>query len=280
MKKRLVAAILTALVACLAFALCACTEPYNPDASKKEPAVDASALKAEGVLHVGVNAQSYPLAGQANGRMSGLEVDVASAIAQELGLEVEFVDIEDNGVKALEGDEVDMVMGIEAKDAKGKCWTSEGYAPSAISLFSTDEKAGVPEKGDGAKVSAATSSLSAWLITRQLGEDALQAEDDVKLVFQKLVDGEVQYAATDAVVGKYVLNKEGFDAHLVGVMQVPDQYCIGIAEGNDVLQEAVASAMAKVEGNGNGLMNIILTKWLGGPLDLSDVPQTAGAKTA
>ena len=63
-------------------------------------------------------------------------------------------------------------------------------------------------------------------------------------------------------------------------MQVPDQYCIGIAEGNDVLQEAVAGALAKIEGNGNGMMSIILTKWLGGPVDLSDVPQTDGAKTA
>jgi hypothetical protein len=64
-------------------------------------------------------------------------------------------------------------------------------------------------------------------------------------------------------------------------MQVPDQYCVGIAEGNDVLQEAVAGALAKIEGNGNGMMSIILTKWLGSPVkDLSDVPQTAGAKTA
>ena len=93
MKKRVAAAVLTALVACLAFALCGCTEPYNPDAAKKAPTVDASALKEEGVLHVGVNASSYPLAGQANGKMSGLDVDVAAAIGQELGLRVEFVDV-------------------------------------------------------------------------------------------------------------------------------------------------------------------------------------------
>ena len=37
---------------------------------------------------------------------------------------------------------------------------------------------------------------------------------------------------------------------------------------------------AKIEGNGNGMMSVILTKWLGGPVDLSDVPQTDGAKTA
>ena len=145
MKKRVAAAVLTALVACLAFALCGCTEPYNPDAAKKAPTVDASALKEEGVLHVGVNASSYPLAGQANGKMSGLDVDVAAAIGQELGLRVEFVDVGEDGVKALGGDEVDMVMSVESDAAKGKCWVSPGYAPSGVSLFSMDESAALPK---------------------------------------------------------------------------------------------------------------------------------------
>ena len=201
MKKRVAAAVLTALVACLAFALCGCTEPYNPDAAKKAPTVDASALKEEGVLHVGVNASSYPLAGQANGKMSGLDVDVAAAIGQELGLRVEFVDVGEDGVKALGGDEVDMVMSVESDAAKGKCWVSPGYAPSGISLFSMDESAALPKKGGDAVIAAQTSSLSAWLVSRQFGEGALKAEDDLKTVFKQLADGEVPYVAADAVVG-------------------------------------------------------------------------------
>ena len=280
MKKRVAAAVLTALVACLAFALCGCTEPYNPDAAKKAPTVDASALKEEGVLHVGVNASSYPLAGQANGKMSGLDVDVAAAIGQELGLRVEFVDVGEDGVKALGGDEVDMVMSVESDAAKGKCWVSPGYAPSGVSLFSMDESAALPKKGGDAVIAAQTSSLSAWLVSRQFGEGALKAEDDLKTVFKQLADGEVPYVAADAVVGAYVMNSEGIAGHIVGVMQVPDEYCIGIADGNDVLQAAVSDALTQLEGNGNGMMSIIMMKWFGTPLSLSDVPQTDGAKNA
>ena len=270
MKRSVAAVVLTALVACFAFALCACSEPYNPDASMKESTVDPAALKEAGVLHVGVNSESYPLAGQANGNMSGIDVDIASALAQEMGLKVAFVDVGADGVKALSGDEVDMVMGLESASAKGKCWTSDGYAPSCISLFSMDAEAKLPKRDDGQLVAAQTSSLSAWLVTRNLGEGALQAEDDVKAVFQQLSDGAVPYAAADAVVGLYVIGSMGIDGHLVGVMQDPDTYCIGIAEQNADLQTAVTEAMSSIQSN--GIFDVILQKWTGGPVDLSAVP--------
>ena len=124
MKKRVVAAIVSAMAACLMFALCGCTEAYNPDASMKEQTVDASATKNAGTMIVGVDASSYPFAGQSNGKMSGLEVDVAAALAQEMGLKVEFVDVGMDGLEALTDGEVDMVMGVE-EDADTKAWKSE-----------------------------------------------------------------------------------------------------------------------------------------------------------
>ena len=278
MKRRVAAAAIAALVACLAFALCACTEPYDPNASMKEPSVDESALKDPGVLHVGVNADSYPLAGQADQRWYGLEVDIAAAVGQELGLKVEFVDVGDDTVGALAGDEVDMVMGVEADASKGQCWRSAGYAPSCIALFSMKEKAKLPTREKGQVVAVQTSSLAEWLVSRQLGEGSVQSEDDVKAAFQQLADGAVKYAAADAVVGAYVVNKMGIDAYIIGVMQVPDTYCIGIAEDNHKLQKAVKKAMSSIKGN--GVFDIILEKWTGGPVDVSNARQTDGAGIA
>jgi polar amino acid transport system substrate-binding protein len=93
MNKRFVAVIVSAMAAVLLVALCGCTGPYDPNASMKESTVEPEALHQPGTLRVGVDAASYPFAGQANGEITGLDVDVASALAQEMGLKVEFVDV-------------------------------------------------------------------------------------------------------------------------------------------------------------------------------------------
>ena len=277
MKRRVVAAAVSAIVACLVFALCGCTEPYNPDADMKEPTIDASALKEAGVLHVGVDASSYPFAGQASSRMSGLDVDLSAAIAQEMGLKVDFVDVGSDGVAALGGDEVDMVMHIEASTASGNCWTSDAYAPSVIALFSTDEAAGVPAKSDNPVIAAQTGSVSEYLITRQYGDEALHAEDDMKTAFEELANGAVQYVAADAVAGTYVSNSMGAGAHIVGMMQQPDNYCIGIASDNTELQLGVTQAISELQTK--GMYEIIMLKWLGGQIDVSQMALTDSAKS-
>ena len=275
MKKRLATAAVAAFAACLLFALCGCTEPYDPSASMKDPAVEESALLEAGVLKVGVDASSYPLAGQANGRMSGLEVDVAAAVAQELGLKVDYVDVGTDGVAAVKGGEVDVAVGVEAGSA-GDVWVSDAYAPSCVAVFSMDEAAAVPEKDAKPVIAAQTSSLSAWLITRQFGNSALSAGDDLKAVFQDLQDGNVAYAAADAVVGRYVMNTMGIDGHIVALMQPIDGYCMGVKSDNKALQTAITQALSTI--GGNGVLSVVDAKWTGGSIELAKVPYTASAK--
>ena len=76
MKKRFVAVAVSAMAAVLLVALCGCTGPYDPNASMKESTVEPEALHQPGTLVVGVDASSYPFAGQANGEISGIDVDI------------------------------------------------------------------------------------------------------------------------------------------------------------------------------------------------------------
>ena len=277
MKKRLVAAAVTAFVACLVCALCGCTGPYDPNESMKEPTVDGAALKEAGTLHVGVDASTYPFAGQSQSRMSGIDVDLSAAIAQELGLKVDFVDVGADGVEALSGDQVDMVMRVEESAADGKCWLSETYEPSVIALFSLDEKAGVPEKSDKPVIAVATGSKSESLVKRQYGDDAVYAVDDPKAAFEELKNNTVAYVAIDAVVGAFVSNELGTGAHLIGMMQQPDNYCMGIATENVELQTAVAEALSTLKANGT--YDLIMVRWTGGPVDVSNAGLTDAAKS-
>lgn len=276
MKRRLAAIAIAAFTVCMLLALCGCTEPYNPNASMKEPTVEADALQEPGTLRVGVNAESFPLSGQANGRMSGLEIDIAAAIAQEMGLKVEYVDVETSGADALSDGTVDILMGVESSNTPESCWTSDAYAPSCIAVFSLDEGASVPKKDKDPIIAAQTSSLSAWLITRQFGNNALYAEDELRAVFQDLQDGAVAYAAADAVVGSYVLTSMGIDGHIVALLQEVDGYCIGVPQKNTALQLAVTQALSTI--GGNGVLKVINQKWTNGFVDVSKVKLTASAK--
>lgn len=276
MKKRFVAVAVSALAAVLLVALCGCTGPYDPNASMKESTVAPEALHQPGTLRVGVDASSYPFAGQANGETSGIDVDVASALAMEMGLKIEVVDVGAEPAKAIEAGDVDIVMGVEGEEAGDSMWTSDAYAPSVIGVFSMDEGAAVPKSSKKPSIAAQTSSLSAWLVSRQFGAEALTAEDDLKTAFADLADGTVQYAAADAVVGKYVLNSQGINGYLVALMQQPDGYCIGMAGDNAELQTAVTQALSTIQTN--GIMGIIMQKWTGGPVNVQDVKLTASAK--
>ena len=265
--RRPIAAVVLALAACAMLALAGCTGAYDSAAHMKEQTIDSSALKNGQTLQVGVDASSYPFAGESNGEMSGFNVDIASAIAQELGVKVEFVDVGSDGIEALSGDQVDMVMGIESSAAKDKCWTSDSYCPSCVTLFSLDEQATLPEKSDSLTVSAQTSSLSAYRVQKLYGDSALCAEDDLSAVFSDLTNDNAQYAAADALVGAYMANKLGISVHMVGLLQDADSYCIGISKDNETLQLAVTQALSTIQSN--GVMDVIMTCWAGGSVDVS-----------
>ena len=276
MKRRMGMTVVFAFVACMMIALSGCSESYDPSASLKSSTVDASALKEAGTLHVGVDASTYPLAGQSNGNMSGMNVDIAAAIAEELGLKVDFVDVGTDGAKAVSDGEVDIAMGIES-GSSSSCWTSKSYAPSCIVLFSLDEGAGLPKKSDSLKIATQTSSLAAYLVKQQYESGAVVTEDDLKTVFQDLTDGKVSYVGADAIVGSYMLNKLGIDAHIVGTLQDPAGYCIGVASKNDTLQSAVKQALETIQGN--GVFDTIMKRWTGAPVDLDGVPSVTSSSS-
>ncbi|MEG0324646.1 MAG: transporter substrate-binding domain-containing protein, partial [Raoultibacter sp.] len=117
------------------FALAGCaTQEYQP--SEKSPTVSPSVIVEQGVLRVGVTTENNtPFAGQVSGKIVGLDVDVAAAIADSLGLKLELVDVGTDVDTALANKQVDIVMGIEKTTTQVTCWRSEAYVESAVALF-------------------------------------------------------------------------------------------------------------------------------------------------
>lgn len=265
MKKRLSMVVSLALAACLALMLGGCSEGYEPQLG--EPAVSAEALADPGVLTVGVDASSYPFAGESKGRIVGYNVDVAAAVADELGLRLELVDTGMNGIAAL-GQGVDLLMGVDSSEVSGEaCWLSPAYAPAAVAVFAADPEAPAPQADGQTVIGAQSSSLASWAVVQYYGAEALKSSIDLKEIFQGVKDGADAYAAADAVVGSYLANRLGMDTRIAGLLKEPGGYCMGVSGSNFELQEAVANALAAIQAN--GVMGVIDTRWLGGTIDVS-----------
>lgn len=277
MKRSVKAILAMCLASVMAFALCGCSSnSYTP--TLKDSTIDSSALVTEGTLTVGVNASNAPFAFQQDGKIVGLDVDVAAALADQMGLKLQITDVGSDPNMAIKNGTVDIVMGIQKTDTSVDAWLSDSYLNTATVLFSTDENAGLPSKSSSTTIAAQTSSVSANEVVSQFGSDYLTSTQDLQTAFSNLEGGTVKYVACDAVAGSYIVNQSHYSAKIVGLMEKPTGYCVGVASSNTTLKTEIANAMANI--SDQGILSVIQQSWLGSALDLSSYQLTSDAKSA
>ena len=270
MKRTKVALLVCAVMACASLVLAGCqAENYTPPS--KEQTVSDAALATPGVLRVGVNAASAPLAGKSSSSSSivGIDADVAAFIADELGCKVELVDVGNDPVTAFGSGTIDMALGVDASEDETGYWRSDPYIQTGVALFGAADETSVPTVDSKPQIAAQESSKSSWRVKNLFGDDSLLAQDDLKSAFLALDGGTVRYTAADAVIGTYVSHTNGFDDKIVALLQDAGGYCAAVPETNAELQSAAASAVKTLVSG--GMIDVIESKWLGSPLQLSNV---------
>ncbi len=259
-----------ALCAMLVCAGCSGDSDYQPEL--KSPTISSPTIAEDGVLRVGVDADSSPLAGMNNDNIIGIDVDIAAYIADELGLKLSIVDVGNDPAGALSENKVDIVMGVnEDSDAFESLWTTEQYLPKGVVLFSLASKdAAVPTSAEGITIAAQTSSTSAWAVTNSFGENALTSTSNLQEAFSLLASDSVDFVAADAVIGLYAARVQDVDVNLTALLTAASGYHVGVSSENTELQTAVGDALNTLVSE--GIVNIVETKWLGRTLDL-DIPK-------
>ena len=146
-KRSFVAVAFAALLAVGLFGLAGCTGSgtYQPELKSAE--VAPPVIGEEGTLRVGVNTENPPLAGMGSGKIIGIDVDIAAALADELGLKLSVVDVGSDPAGALANGTVDVVLGIDDSASDGDFWRSASYLPTGIALFALSPDAGIPDAG-------------------------------------------------------------------------------------------------------------------------------------
>ncbi len=276
--KRLTMAIAVCMFAALtACALAGCaTQDYTPEG--KASTVDSGTLIEDGVLRVGVTTESNtPFVGEVSGTIVGIDIDIAAALADEMGLTLEIVDVGTDLAAALEEGTVDIVMGMDDSTVTDACWMSDIYIESGVALFAKTDVEEIPTAESSSLIAAQSSSMSAWPVSSPLGADSLYAPTDLKGAFEAVEEGTVLYAAADVIIGTYAAYASGINVDVLALLESPGGYCIGALASNDALTAAVEAALANI--SDGGVIAVIENKWLGTSIDLSDVTSTVASTT-
>lgn len=292
-KHKGISAIAMALVVCMfaVVGLSACQLQTNTQVeSNLSPKIDASATITEGVLTVGINTSNSPYGGtNSSNQTVGIDVDVAAAIAQELGLRMQIVDVGSSGRFALSNKQIDVALGLTKSGTGDLVSYSDSYLTDGLSLFCLSTNKPVSIEDVAAQANAGTAKIlvqadttAASKVQELLGIDKVVAMPTMQDAFDALNDGEQKYLVTDAVIGDYFARnyenviRMGF----LGADCVTPIYAVTLTQ-NSALSSAVNAAVKTI--NENGVMRVIATKWLGadgvtllaGQTDLATLPAKA-----
>ncbi len=266
-----------ALALALPLAGCGPSEEYVPELGAAK--ISSPVIGQDGTLRVGVNTNNSPLAGKSGDKVIGIDVDIAAALADELGLHVEIVDVGGDAAGAIDDNTIDIALGIDSTSTQSGYWTSSQYLPTGVALFELQSSNNTTPTADSKPtVAAQVSSKSAWAVNNVFGEESLKSAADLPTAFEDLKSGKVAYVASDAIIGLYAASRAGVDVKIVALLDTASGYCAMAAESNTELQTTVEEALSAIVQN--GVVDVIEDKWLGQTVDLSSLPKIEGAKSA
>lgn len=247
------------------------------------PSVSDSNLITAGTLTIGLDYSYAPFAGESDGRVVGIDADVGAALAQKLGLKAEFVDVgTGGGPNAVANKKCDVFLSFEKNDSTNSIAAYAGtYMYDAASLFtvsssSTSSNASYTT-ASGQKIAAQKGRATAELVKSLYGSTSLVEENNLVDAFSALENGTVKYAAASGVVGSYIATSYS-DIKFYCSLENPREIGAGVASSNTTLKSKVSSALSSL--SQDGTINIIISKWIGAPLNLSTVTTTTTTTTS
>lgn len=264
MKIRRLLALPLALAVATAVSACS-SKPKGPDLV---PLVAPPVIGEAGVLRVGVDLSYPPFGGTDQGVQAGIDVDVAAAVAERLGLKLQVVDVKPAGLaSAVNSGKVDIALGaMPISDAVlADVSTAGSYlvdGPAIFSVVTSGSADATLTARDvaGKRVGVQKESAVYWTIESDYGPGFATPYATLREAFQALKGGDMDLVIGDAAVGAYIAR----DFEGIGFAgQFDPAQPLGVLVKKDAteLETQVRTTLDTL--SSEGVLAAIRTKWLG-----------------
>jgi polar amino acid transport system substrate-binding protein len=185
-------------------------------------------------------------------------VDVAAALADELGLRVRFVAVDNTD--AAVASQVDVVLSATTDNVESAAIVGS-YAESGLAFFHKGEQTVVDVSAlQGATVGVQPGSASAAALSHTALAMVETSYPTLNDAFEALAAGEVSYVLCDAYAGAYLATTYA-DITPAGCIDTPLARGVAVDPSNTSLQQAVQQGMDAI--SSNGILNYIRARWVG-----------------
>jgi polar amino acid transport system substrate-binding protein len=191
------------------------------------------------------------------GGFAGIDVEIAGAIAEKLGLELEIDDMDfDAALLAVQQGKSDIVMaGVSVTEKRQLVMDFSNSYATGIQVVIVKEGSDVTMDNLGEKMIGTQRGTTGYLYASDTpenggyGEDHVTAYENGMTAVQALLNGQVDCVIIDkAPAMEYVAANDGLT--ILEGNWVEEQYAIGFGKGNTALQEAVNKALSELIADG------------------------------
>ena len=229
----------------------------------------------EGKLIMATNAQFPPYEMVADGEgfngtgFEGIDVEIASAIADKLGLELQIDDMEfTSALTAVQNNAADVILaGLTYNEERDEVLDfTESYS-TGVQVVIVTEDSDITSIDDLAndKMIGTQAGTTGWAYASDTpenggyGEDHVNGYDSGALAVQALLNGQIDAVIIDdAPAQEFVKANEGLK--ILETPWITEDYCAAVDEGNEALLNAINNAL--VEMIEDGTVQEILDKYI------------------
>lgn len=270
------------LALCMVFALAACGEaasdptdvPESEAPASEAPASEAPASEApegdgtfttivEGKLTMSTNAQFPPYEMTTDdGGFEGIDVEIATAIAEKLGLELDILDMDfDSALLAVQQGKSDIVMaGVTVNEDRQLVMDFTDSYATGVQVIIVKEGSDVTIDNMGESLIGTQRGTTGNIYcTDDYGEEHVMAYDDGFTAVQALMNGQVDCVVIDnAPAQEFVKNNAGLT--ILDTEYANEDYAIGLNKGNTALLDAINTALNELISDGT--VQTIIDKYI------------------
>ena len=265
--------LIAALAAGMIFSLSACggTSPDNGSS--------AEAVSVKGETFKAALEPTFPPFDTTDdsGKLTGLDVDLVNAIAEDQGFTVKWENLQFDGlIPALQAGNIDIIasgMSINEKRAQQVDFTDPYYDSGLVVAVAADNNTikGEDDLTPEMKVAAQIGTTGA-----QEAQDLKEAGKiaDVVILPQldtamlQLINGDVDAVINDKPVTEAYIAKQSDKIKMVGEVINADSYGIAVQKGNKALQAALNEGLQHIRDNGT--YDELVSKWFNDTSSLAE----------